>query len=726
MTPTVLWVSLGLGGGGLLTTFVYFRVRASWRKRSLRRAFQPFHQKVVQLLDELEAVRKRHDQLPFSDLDYSTPMTGETRRVYQQVDVEIDRIRSKWLLLMEARQQIEILLDGVVGAEEEKRVRELLKQSESLAALTSLRAECVRQLDALENAHEALAPLLGEFGRLADQVDEHLIAVREKGGSTAPYDEERNNCRALFARAQEVSTADPLGTYELLPALNTRVSDLESWLGAIRRGLVASEQLSQDLIAARSEVEKKRADGLRLPAPNTDPDPLFLEAERRNSEARQSLEYGDQARGEDALRAARSSLDRGRRLVEEVLQAQVYCRDELPRKEERSLRLQRETNETELAYEQLENQHAPESWQHVAKHLPQARQLLAQEPRLFAEIREAASYERQEYLHAAELIERLEQQQEHAAYLLASVVGCLEELNQTRISCTDRNRSLDEKQHDVESYVVAHHRIIGEDVRVFLAEAKKLLAAVRAKMDEFPQNWPLIREQIHLVTQEFTRVERAAQVEVEEHRRATERLDVVRRAVGALGDLLSKHTEDRPRTNQAFAEARRAVEDVERRAQGEGIDWSALRREIDDVGREIETVQSFANSDIELADQARQRLGAAERAIQEAVTFRSAGVRATVSEAEGALAEGRVDLRRQEYEKAVEAAGRARRAARQALDAATAEARAEAARERRNRMERVASAAAAGATILGQVLRTAGYFDRRRGPWRRGRRPWHL
>src|SRR4051794_22265508 len=70
---------LGLAAFGLL----YYRKRSL--QTTVEERFKAFRQQAVSLMDQLDALRKRHKALPTSDPDFKVPMEGATLALYDQV-----------------------------------------------------------------------------------------------------------------------------------------------------------------------------------------------------------------------------------------------------------------------------------------------------------------------------------------------------------------------------------------------------------------------------------------------------------------------------------------------------------------------------------------------------------------------------------------------------------------------------------------------------------------
>ena len=313
--------------------FLFFKIRARGRIRALRSAFEPFHAGLIGLLEELEALEKRHDRLPFSDLDYAEPMAGETRRTYDEVAAETERLRAEWTALMEVRQQTAALFAAVTfEKEDEERARKLLERAEELSVLEERQLGCARELDRMEAAHERLEPLFAGFAVLEARVNEQLEAIGAAGLSTVPYDDEWIGCQEVLAEAERARVSDPLGMARVVPDIHSRADELVDWLDSVAQTFSATRKLEEEFAGVRDDIARWRAEGLRLDSLRSNPDAFLEDGEKRCGDAVRCLDYGDAEAAKESLQGARENLDIARKRLSVVLQAKAFYEDELPKK----------------------------------------------------------------------------------------------------------------------------------------------------------------------------------------------------------------------------------------------------------------------------------------------------------------------------------------------------------------------------------------------------------
>jgi len=129
------------------------------RKQRLRGAvdeqFKGFREKAVGLMDQLDALRKRHKTLPQTDPDFTRPMAGATLALYEQVNTDLDRLWDRWLKIMEVWDQAQKHLragSGLSTTETEEAKKVL--QGGDVDELIRESASCKERLDRLNQGHE--------------------------------------------------------------------------------------------------------------------------------------------------------------------------------------------------------------------------------------------------------------------------------------------------------------------------------------------------------------------------------------------------------------------------------------------------------------------------------------------------------------------------------------------------------------------------------------------
>ena len=147
---------LGLAAFGLL----YYRKRHL--QTTVEDRFKAFRQQAVALMDELDALRKRHTTLPATDPDFTVPMKGATLALYSEVNRDLDGLWDRWLSVMEIWDQAQrrIRAGSGLAIKPTEEARKLLEGGE-IDDLVRRSTSCKERLDQLNQAHEQAREDLG-------------------------------------------------------------------------------------------------------------------------------------------------------------------------------------------------------------------------------------------------------------------------------------------------------------------------------------------------------------------------------------------------------------------------------------------------------------------------------------------------------------------------------------------------------------------------------------
>ncbi len=225
--------NLPIGAGAALLAVVaggagiYF-----WRGRKnfgrAKAAFDEFNLKLIQLMEQCDAIKQQHQLLPYSDKDFSEPMAGETLAMYNGVEQKLANLRETWLALMDVRNQIEKLLatSGAVGADNVREAKQLLAEKGGLPNVEELYAACRKDLETLGNAHEVNSTALNAARKAAAELPDKIRSLTAAGLATRAYDEQRQAIDGQLAALAEQATADPLGTLKAVQTVQTRQQEI--------------------------------------------------------------------------------------------------------------------------------------------------------------------------------------------------------------------------------------------------------------------------------------------------------------------------------------------------------------------------------------------------------------------------------------------------------------------------------------------------------------------
>jgi hypothetical protein len=204
-------VLLGVAALGLL----YYRKRQL--QGTVEGQFKGFREKAIALMDQLDALRQRHQTLPSTDPDFTAPMSGATLALYNAVEADLNGLWERWLQVMELWDQAQKLVRSGSGlavrqAEEARKlletgdIDELLRQSGS----------CQERLDRLNRGHEQARDVL-KAGR--EELDVLRRSIDQGTGVLLPSDphhEEIARAETMFVQAEGMIAADPIGAAEVI------------------------------------------------------------------------------------------------------------------------------------------------------------------------------------------------------------------------------------------------------------------------------------------------------------------------------------------------------------------------------------------------------------------------------------------------------------------------------------------------------------------------------
>ena len=137
-----------------------------------------------------------------------------------------------------------------------------------------------------------------------------------------------------------------------------------------------------------------------------------------------------------------------------------------------------------------------------------------------------------------------------------------------------------------------------------------------------------------------------------------------------LGELLRRHTDDRPLCNHRYAMANERLDKTGTQVTPNGIDWTLIHRHLDYCAEDFAQVEHLLNEDLQKAQQARAEIAKADTVVRKCRSFYRSGVSTDVSKAELRLKDAAGSMRQQDYERAVELANNAEQIAHDAYDQA--------------------------------------------------------
>jgi hypothetical protein len=357
-------------------------------------------------------------------------MSGVTLELYDSLGTTYASLRQEWLGLMETRQRCEGLLAmaNPLGTKAATQVLETLAGLSETADANERHAQCIRDLESLETAHERATEVLEGVEAEVDECRAALDRIDAFALPREPYQGHVEQCERELGDARASLAGDPLGTRGVLETLLVRVGEIGDWIESVLDARERCAGLASRLEELVSRAAKDRAGRLLLQESGGDPDPLIERAREHHGGARRALAAGDVATASERLEALESSIDEGLAVIHEQLEAREFCRGDLGSRRDETARLRVRLAEVRPFESELEASFAGESWGGVARNVGDAERQLG-EFEVLAEEADALLVDAiQRYLHARGLLVEVARGQERVRVLLDAVEQRLLEL----------------------------------------------------------------------------------------------------------------------------------------------------------------------------------------------------------------------------------------------------------------------------------------------------------
>jgi hypothetical protein len=392
--------------------------------RTAREKLAAFKSEVVSLSDLLDSQQERHRMLPHADPDFSTPMAGQTRGVYDGVQESIARYRERWLGLMDVweRADARIKDEWWLGTAASEDVIGLLDSADARPPLADVAGACRSPLDQLESAHETSRELVTQLEALAKASGDRVTGLSARGRSGAAF----QPGLAAAARVLEVSRhdveSDPVMARGRLEGAIAELEQQSRRLDAFeaaddrRKGVVTA------VAAAEARVRGRRAEGWLLTEPGADPTALLTRAREQEQVAAGLLDAGEVEAAVGHLDAADRAVAEALAMLERVAAARARFDELLPAVVARLEGVKGERPAAVEALEWLDTRAATASWDDIADNVAKADEGVSRGRALVAEAREAADPSRQHLFRAVALLEEAARQIEWAAGCQAAVL----------------------------------------------------------------------------------------------------------------------------------------------------------------------------------------------------------------------------------------------------------------------------------------------------------------
>lgn len=669
-----------------------------WRQRQsygrAKAAFDEFNLKLIQLMEQCDAIKQQHQLLPYSDKDFTEPMTGETLATYNGVEQKLADLRETWLALMDVRNQIEKLLStrGAVGGDKLREAQQLLAEKASLPHVAELYAACRKALETLGSAHEATSNALHAARKAAVELPEKIQSLAAAGLATRAYDEQRQAIDGQLAALAEQATPDPLGTSQGVQTVQARQGEIAERIKLLLELDIAWRKAGERSQEVATKVAEERASGLRLDEAGANPDEPISAAERYLAAAREAWLADQPEAAPPAIRGAHLAFDGAVAIVAQVRAARSKCQQSTEAAEGKLSNVRDLTPAAAEALQALERDFAPESWQVVSQNVVLAQQQRKEASERLDESKTLASDQQQKYVAAAAALDRAETLMDESRGLLTAIGGRLQELTALREQCAQQRGGLLDAVRQLESYMSQHRETVDDVARRLFQEARGLEEQVVTDLDSSRPNWPTVKQRLDRLAEAIQASRGAAEADVGARSALAATLDEAERLGARVAETLRTHSADRPRANQAF----RGAVDALKELQGRRGQWAQLLERAQNAKQDLANAEQWATEDIRLAAQAAQAIAAAERSVGAARSYVSAGISADAGVATTNLAEARRQYAAQHYEQAIAQAGSAEKLAREALQNAEQAARMRQAQQEAERRRRQAEQNASG------------------------------
>jgi hypothetical protein len=214
---SIVFALISIGVLGLFVLAFLFDRRRKLRQR-VSEQFESFRKKTVLLMDQLDALRQRHETLPSNDPDFKLPMTGATLAMYNQVASDLNGLWERWLGVMETWERAQRELKTrrwKLTAKPIEEVQRLLEAGD-VDALVRESAVCKERLDRLNQGHELARSSLNA-ARIELECRRTVMERQSMRGHVEASDEDQiTAAETMLTAAEEMIEADPIGARETI------------------------------------------------------------------------------------------------------------------------------------------------------------------------------------------------------------------------------------------------------------------------------------------------------------------------------------------------------------------------------------------------------------------------------------------------------------------------------------------------------------------------------
>ena len=590
--------------GVILLVLAILRFLHLRRRWALDSQLKDYKTKVVDLSDSLDALKKRHQMLPFSDTDFEQPMAGETLKTYENIEVSLEDYRQRWLTLMDAWQAVQHSFEDehYFGRSKLQDAQVLLDEAPVDDVVDSIRVQCEGMLDVLETAHETQqqteAKVVDSLERLKEQIDD----VAAEKLATTVYELELQAAMDKRKAMIDQRIADPLGNQRVLEYVLSEVVRIGKWSEQILHHHAGMNELSEKHEKLTEETSRHRREGFLFCEEGSDPGELFPGIRRHRDECLVLLNSGEAKTASEHLTQGFGLIASAQERIDQQVSCKGICRQETKLRTEEQHRLRDAFTVAESAHEQLGRSFYESSWQVVADNPDFAERMIADCDNVLREAIRNGDDNVQFYTLAVEQFMQVQQRQIDASRLLEAVNQRLAELKALRNRVQNdlgvvsglRNNVSQMLNSSSADRTAANQRF--RHAETALSRAKDLAAAAKA-------DWQAVVDQLNVARADFEASRTMAERDMQLARQASHEVSQADRSIRSAGSfyrqgfrantsmaarqlaqashlLNSQDYEAAIRlANQAIGSARDAVAAAENQAQAKQREQQRLRRQ---------------------------------------------------------------------------------------------------------------------------------------------------
>lgn len=585
----------------VLAVFRFLHLRRRW---ALESQLKDYKTKVVDLSDSLDALKKRHQMLPFSDTDFEQPMAGETLKTYENIEVSLEDYRQRWLTLMDAWQAVQHSFEDehYFGHSKLQDAQVLLDEAPVDDVVDSIRVQCEAMLDVLEAAHETQlqteSKVMESLKRLKEQIDD----VAAENLATTAYELELQAAMDKREAMIDQRIADPLSNQRVLEYVLSEVVRIGKWSEQILHHRSGMNELSAKHEKLIEETSRHRREGFLFCEEGSDPGELFSGIRRHRDECLVLLNSGEAKTAAEHLTQGFGLIASAQERIDQQVSCQETCKQETKLRSEEQYRLRQAFTVAQAAHGELGRSFCESSWQDVADNPALAERAIDDCDEVLREAIRNGDDDVQFYMSAAEQFKQIQQRQTNTSRLLEAVSQRLAELEALRDRVQNDLGIVSGLRINVSQMLnssaadrtAANQRF--RHAETAFSRAKDLAAAGKA-------DWQAVVDQLNVARNDFEASRTMAERDIQLARQASHEVSQADRSIRSAGSfyrqgfrantsmaahqlaqasqlLNSQDYEAAIRlANQAIASARDAVAAAENQAQAKQREQQRLRRQ---------------------------------------------------------------------------------------------------------------------------------------------------